>query len=412
METRTLYEETITNMLEMLQKTVNNFSAATDTVHDDFAALPLFYVISPSFALVEAIEYFSRYQAKKAMVSLCRKLCDHFGMETSDCICNDNVDFFIHKNGKKWGYSISYREDYMPSLEDSVADGMVAHYTVVLSTNLIVLPPNSFKYRNYPHKYLTSNITLKELFDQLWQGEYEVFKEYIGRFNYEAGLILGLSITPKPTQKALNGTWDKICKEFGKPDVCEALAQRFTKDEIEELQNRFLTNSILRISKAPYVDSFVSSEWYFDLLETTDVEMEQTAIVAGYLKSIEQLLFALMLSRSHELTFKLWSKENELLPLTVENRASLLTMAGSLIKSIEKNYGNRLHHVFCNATIGSKALEYLAEFFSNTRNGYFHKHNLHTKDQIKAIRKEAYCAYFLLGAAFVFSVDILESIEE
>ena len=44
----------------------------------------------------------------------------------------------------------------------------------------------------------------------------------------------------------------------------------------------------------------------------------------------------------------------------------------------------------------------IKNFFWHTRNGYLHKDNIYTLKEIERIRAEAYCAYFLLGSAFLF----------
>ena len=134
--------------------------------------------------------------------------------------------------------------------------------------------------------------------------------------------------------------------------------------------------------------------------------MEQTAIVAGYLKSIEQFLFSMMLSQCDKLQFKLRVKKakkgaDKYIPLTADNYSNLLTMAGSLLTSIDVNYGNKLDQVYLNEDIGRKTQQFLHNYFEHTRNGYFHKDNIYTLDEIEEIRKETYGAYFLIASSFV-----------
>lgn len=302
------------------------------------------------------------------------------------------------------------QEQNMPDLTQSVATGLSKHVVIVPKSNLINLPNNSHKYQAYPYKKLTHCITLEEFFNCIAPGEYEVFQEYIGRFNYDAEIMLGLIVSPIPTQKAIHKKKEKVIAEFDGFFYKNALPDSFTPDEIDFLKNRFGNSGILQINSAPFVDSFVSSEWYFDLLESTDGEMEQTAIVAGYLKSIEQFLFTLMLSKCDTLQFKLKTQKNNLVVLTRENKDSLLTMANNLLTSIDKNYGNSLHQVYINETIGYVVQAYLHDFFTHTRNGYFHKDNIYSFEEIKAIREQAYCAFFLLGSSFLFDMNKLKEL--
>ena len=52
---------------------------------------------------------------------------------------------------------------------------------------------------------------------------------------------------------------------------------------------------------------------------------------------------------------------------------------------------------------------YLHDFFTHTRNGYFHKDNIYSFKEIKAIREQAYCAFFLLSSSFLFDINKLKS---
>ena len=91
--------------------------------------------------------------------------------------------------------------------------------------------------------------------------------------------------------------------------------------------------------------------------------------------------------------------------MTKDNSNTLLTMAGSLLTSIDVNFKKKLDEVYITQTIGMKAQKFLHNFFEHTRNGYFHKDNIYTEDDINRIRKETYCALFLLGSAFKFDIN-------
>lgn len=418
MDTRILYEASIQRMYALFEENVQGMSGAYLALKDDFQAMPLFSITSPELILLKSVSRISNYQIRNEMANLCRKLCETFGLQTFDSDHLSNIDFFVCHNGHKTGYSISMNEDYLPELDVAIAEGMDQHITVILKQHLTNCSSNHTNYRKYRHKDITSKISLEEFFKHIHPEdhpkEFEIFKEYIGRFNYDAELLLGLNITPKPTKRALSRKWEKIKNEFENGFFNPSLTDVFNSDELKVLWQCFKEKNILQLSRTSFVDSFVSSEWYYDLWDkSSDGDLEQTAIVAGYLKSIEQLLFSLMLSRCNELRFKLWRRQEpeKLERLTKENQHQLQTMAGSLLKSINKNYveKRRLDNVFISETIGRKVLEYLDMFIKETRNGYFHKDNIYTPDEIRNIRTKAYCAYFLLCASFVYEVDQIES---
>ena len=93
--------------------------------------------------------------------------------------------------------------------------------------------------------------------------------------------------------------------------------------------------------------------------------------------------------------------DDKYIPLTADNYSILLTMAGSLLTSIDVNYGNKLDQVYLNEDIGRKTQQFLHNYFEHTRNGYFNKDNIYTLDEIEEIRKETYGAYFLIASSFV-----------
>lgn len=410
MSTQDLYEETIDWMKDLLQHTISSFASAYDVTINHYNSQPLFSVTSRELELLKQIDHYSHYQVRNALAKLCKQLAVKFGHQVEDSAQSPAVDFYELCNGEKIGYYISMQELDMPDLEQALAAGLTKHVVVVAKNNLINLPSNSLKYRAYPYKHLTQCITLEEFFNRISPGEFEVFQEYIGRFNYDAEMMLGLVISPIPTKQAIQEKREKVIAEFESFFYKDSLPSTFTQDELDYLMERFRHCSVFQLPTAPFIDSFVSSEWYFNLCASTDGEMEQTAIVAGYLKSIEQFLFTLMLSRCDDLRFKLYTQgEHKLVVLTKENKSSLLSMAKNLLTSIDINYGKALHEVYVNEIIGNNVQTFLHDFIKNTRNGYFHKDNIYSFEQIKTIRECAYCAFFLLGSSFLFDIDELKS---
>lgn len=411
MDNRLIYEEKLSILLTSLKKTITDFSQAYDTQYNFFDSRPLFSVTSSKLSLLEKISYFNNHCVRKEMASLCENIHQIKASAYNQKHLN-NIDFYRTVGKVKIGYYISMQEEYMPDIKDAIDAGIDKVVIIVLKTNVLNFPPNNSKYHNYDYKDKLANICLKEYFDSQCNGEYEIFQEYLGRFNYEAEIMLGLTVSPIPTQATLTQKWEKIKSEFQKCIFQECLEPLFDNDEIDCLKDYFHNNGLLNYSKADFVDSFISSEWYFDLLMNTDTEMEQTAIVAGYLKSIEQLLFSMMLSRSNTLKFTLASTAGDknkttFVPLSQDNKDKLLTMAGNLLNSIEINYSqkNKLDMVYVNSAIGAKVQKYLKQFVSHTRNGFLHKDNIYTKDQIIEIRKKTYGAYFLLGSAFKYDTS-------
>lgn len=405
MDKKILYEETINVLLDLLKDTITSFSAAHDTACGYYHSQPLFSITSSKLALLKNISHFSNYQVRNEIAALCCELYPEDNLEKCAEGTVKNVDFIGMRDGVKTGYRVSMVEEHMPDMVDAKKFGIEKLVVIVLKSGLFNLPPNNAIYRAYEDKNRIVNITLEEYFESVAPGEYEVFQEYIGRFNYEAETLLGLTISPIPTKTALEEKREKIKGVFSTGFFEECLNDYFNENEIKVLKDKFINSPFSQIQKGDYTDSLISSEWYYDLFVSTDGEMEQTAIVAGYLKSIEQFLFSMMLSKCDKLQFKLRVKKAnkddvKYIPLTADNYSNLLTMAGSLLTSIDINYGKKLDQVYLNEDIGRKTQKFLHDYFEHTRNGYFHKDNIYTWNEIEQIRKETYGAYFLIASSF------------
>ena len=196
MDNKILYEETIDVLLDLLKGTITDFSAAHETAHEYYNSKPLFSITSSKLALLKNISYFSNYQIRNEIASLCCKLYPQKSLVKWEGESVGNVDFVGIQNGVKTGYRVSMAEEYMPDMEDMKKAGIEKFVIIVLNNALFNLPPNSMKYRAYEDKSRIRNITLEEYFELVCPGEYKVFQEYIGRFNYEAEILLpsGISV--------------------------------------------------------------------------------------------------------------------------------------------------------------------------------------------------------------------------
>ena len=149
----------------------------------------------------------------------------------------------------------------------------------------------------------------------------------------------------------------------------------FDEKEIVDMKAWFEKNYEVLTSDADFAKSFISSEWYYDLQVMTNGGIDQTAIVAGYLKSLEQILISilLVLSEDENNEFLFWAKPEvkeqtgkQKLPLTKENQKLVFTMANNILKTIRPNKKDVLRKT----KMTNRVLEYLEEYVDKMRNGY------------------------------------------
>lgn len=170
------------------------------------------------------------------------------------------------------------------------------------------------------------------------------------------------------------------------------------------INNRFLEQNRFKLllMDGDFAKSFLTSEWLFKKYFALE-EMDNTFIVAGYLKSIEQLLWKVIY---------LIGQGRSLRGVTVEedNSEDIDKTLGSLQWFItdyanddlfEEAFGTSTHYVmnYIRAQLKYWRNEY--------RNGYFHKHNLEEIDKIKKIREETIFLYFLILGAVSLDDDTL-----
>jgi hypothetical protein len=158
------------------------------------------------------------------------------------------------------------------------------------------------------------------------------------------------------------------------------------------MHQRFNMNYNLLLGENDFAISFLTSEWFYrqkNLLQGADC----TYIAAGYFKSIEQMLWDILLLVKPN--GRIGRNHNRIMDVDIKSNDSTL---GSIYHFFDDtnsaelfndNFGNSKDAV-------RKCLAfYLRQWTATTRNGYFHKHILNVED-ISKIRERTYLLYFLV----------------
>ncbi len=398
---RQIYEEAYAELIELLKDTVDKWSEA----YSANTMKVLFSVANEKFDLMRSVARFSNHQVIKICIRLCVELCEIRNIKIMDTPDFKEVHFVIEIDNKKTGIIISNVINCSPNIDDAIEFGIDKVVNVVLKEcdTPVFFKPNSGPYKFYPYKEKVENITIKQFYDMIGDDGYNDFKEFVGRYRYEAELALGMTVSAIPTKKALMSHKEKVKEILLSYFYENELSMIFTNDEIIDMKKKFESVFGIMIEDNDFSNSFISSEWYYDLQVKTDGGLDQTAIVAGYLKSVEQLLFSLLLSLCEYNDFYFYTNKagrektgKKRLILRNNNKELLLTMAGNLLKVIEQNK----HIVMHKTTLTDRVIEYLNNYIDNTRNGYMHKDNLYDMSEIEKIREKTYCVYFMILSTF------------
>lgn len=414
---KTLYESAIADMTSLLEKTVDDFSMA----YEVSVMEPLFCVSNKQFLLMKTVAHLSNYQVLNGCRQLCIDMCKQMGLMVKETPEREDVDFILEMDNGSMGVLISFTSNFMPNVSDEIMHTIEKLMVVVLQDSMDGQPqffkPNNHKYRNYKYKDCIDQITIKQFFEMLGRDDYEDFKECVGRYNYEAEQKLGITVSAIPTKKAVEKHREKIQKELLSYFYANELQTLFEEEEISDMKKWFEKNYEVLTSNADFSRSLISSEWYYDLQVKTDEGIEQTAIVAGYLKSLEQLLCSilLVLSEDENNEFMFFTNKEgkektgqDRLPLNYENQKLVLTMAKNILKAIKGNKKSVLRRT----KMTDRVIEYLEKYVEKTRNGYMHKDNLYEWTDIQNIRTKTYAAYFMVLGTFFIDVEKLSHIND
>lgn len=411
-------ERIMAEMLNLLKDTVEDFSNSETSL----TMRPLFCVSNYKFELLKTVSYFSNKQVLYGCCQLCIELCNEKGITVFKMPDSEAIDFVIQNNEKKIGICLSYAEasqTLMENLKSGFKNRVIDEVINVilqesLNENPIFYPSNSYKYREYPYKHLIKNITIRQFFGMIGATDYEIFKQYVARYNYEAEQALGLTVSAIPTESALEKHKDKIKEHILSYFYEDELKKHLLPNQILQLKVLFEKNYDVLLSNMSFARSFISSEWYYNLQVVTDVGLEYTAIVAGYLKSIEQLLCSILLSLSDQYEFlfypnkkKMENTDGKKIALTNDNKDDLLTMANHLLNEIS----SKRNLILYKTPMTNIVIEYLKKYVDETRNGYMHKDNIYEWEKTQEIRIKTFCAYFMILSTFKIDKEKLSRIK-
>lgn len=236
-------------------------------------------------------------------------------------------------------------------------------------------------------------------------------------FKEEMHQAIGYQITeicsPRNREKLKTDLLDEL-REFNYCAVRDELYERDQNPEhnkgklehktFKKILNNYLSQGLysMMVGSKEYANSFLTSEWLLKKYCTLD-ELDNTFIVAGYLKSIEQLLWEIIriVGKGRLLRDKVISEENnDCIDTTLGSLEYFLSDNGNsdLFRDV---FGVSKHYVI-------KYLRtQLRKWRITYRNGYFHKDQLKDRDRIETIRREAIYLYMLiLGSLDLSGIDI------
>lgn len=280
---------------------------------------------------------------------------------------------------------------------------------------------------------LSEDMTVRKFFDTFFSAkEYEIFVATAKIAISKAKEIIALSTVPQLLPNNMLNFKESILHEFVEENM------NFIKYEFEDgrtqdvlndsdagvINDKFFNESYREalVGDSDFARSFVTSEYLFKIIKS-GLSIDYTAVVVGYLKSVEQLLYLLYTSAFEGKSgMKYWDTCNRKQNFDANNAAYRYNPydVPEKEKMQEEYYHKKKMPDFAPEIgeltrflryfnkmwlISEDGKEYvfqcLEDFRKSCRNSHFHKDNIDANEysKVEKIRNNTYvCLYYLLGA--------------
>ena len=305
--------------------------------------------------------------------------------------------FYRMEEGKKIAYV--FAKSITDTLEQRIIETIEEKYNVdgIKVVALVELGEDFDTRDSYKEKEgFVKYITLQDLFLLISDNEYQTYKSYVDRYNEEIKKLIGYRTIMIPSESSLDQMKIDLEVELRNTDFTSLLHRDGVHNsQIQIIERNFWDRELYKamIGGSAFAESFISSEWYYQT-HIASTALEQTAIVAGYLKSVEQLLYTLVrFSIGTGKTIKKKSGgKTEYIEYNEENLDAVDTSLGSIIGYVRHYY--ELWDV--NSYVKNYVADKLNVYRDKYRNDYFHKDNITSNDEIDDIRNNTILIHFLL----------------
>lgn len=287
----------------------------------------------------------------------------------------------------------------------------------------------------------TKNVSIATFFDIVFnKNDYALFFDLASKAVREAQRIVALRAVPQLLPNNMLIFKDYVKSYFSKNEISlrhyvfsstnQTITQkRLSNSDIKSINNLFFAKEYRKalFGKADFAKSFITSEYLFHTT-SHDLSIDYTAVVVGYLKSVEQLLFLIYESAFDGKSYlDYWDtflpRKNEVFDLSKPNlyRYDPLDSTVDISKRKRQKYYRHsrptpshapsigklisfltYYHGISNISDDGKEyiLSCLADFGMYCRNHHFHKDNIWCSNYttVERIRNNTIlCLYYLLG---------------
>lgn len=242
---------------------------------------------------------------------------------------------------------------------------------------------------------------------------YNILVEAVKKFNNKVDEYMGVTVVRKLKPNALF-VYKRLLLDKIRNWNFDGIANRLNLEtsELDDNQKKLIDEQFINdeycramVGSCEFAKSFMTAEWLYDAIGNTGF-IDETAIAMGYLKAVEQLLYAIVEFNVYEKTGRQNTidagkeQKNDLTEEVLAKKREYITLGN--LTFFFKRKGNRtlLREVISEDTFGLIGM--VMEHTKDLRNGYFHKDNLHDWNLVQHIREDAYSLFYLVLGAYDF----------
>ena len=346
------------------------------------------------------------------------------------------VEFFIVKDGKFLAYRYSaFTADY--SIPDNLPNYFYRSYYqtgVEKIEKWYQIVWEEVTDGKLEEKF-QNQITVEKLFEEYFsKREFTLYIDKVQKAVALANKLMGFQTIQKLESENLALFKEKIINEF--PDICKMNYWKITEqgsvtsevvniswndNDIKKVQSNFETKqrNLALIGGEKFAQSFVTSEYLYRIFKEESI-LDYTAVVCGYIKSVEQLCESIIFNVLPKLGLDLYyqarhlekSEKSALCKLkeleTTDKKWKVLMREGNQkyfdkmltmgeLFSFLGDHGKEIFDIESEITT-NQMVQCMKNYCTFDRNGYLHKHNISKLEVVERIRNNTLViSYWLLG---------------
>ncbi len=250
--------------------------------------------------------------------------------------------------------------------------------------------------------------TIRDFWERYFgKSEYEALAEEINRFNEQANEAIGFNTVVVPTELAIERFREKTGGMLRAYSYADTIPSNVYDRQVAIMRKNYIDRGLWKamVGQRNFAISFITSEWYYKMHQLSE-SFDLTWVVAGYLKSVEQLLYAVIeLSEGKGVSILAKDRRIGTVEFSKKNEDIIDTTLGALKGVVEHN-----HLLEVNGYARDNLIETINDWREKKRNGFFHKDVLQSIEQVDEIRTAAIQLYFLILGAFSIRDDQFEQL--